>query len=91
MDQLQHTLGLDFDIQNNTTYNQKTNQAVDNTSLVVGKSLTKRIYISYNIGLLQTDSNVLTLKYLLNKYFSLQVNASDSASGLDLLYNHSKN
>lgn len=90
LDQLKQKLGLDFNIQSNTLYNQYTNQATDNTALVVGKSLSKRLYLSYNISLLQTDSNVLTLKYLLNKFFSIQVNASDTASGVDLLYTRKK-
>jgi translocation and assembly module TamB len=90
LDQLKQSLGIDFNLQNNPKYNQGTNQLGDGTALVVGKSLTKRIYVSYNVGLLQTDSNVLTLKYLLNKFFSIQVTASDSGSGLDLLYTHSK-
>lgn len=90
LDQLKQKIGVDFNIQSNTLYNQQTNQATDKTALVVGKSLTKRIYVSYNIGLLQTDSNVLTLKYLLNKFFSIQVNASDTASGVDLLFTHRK-
>ena len=90
LSQLKQTLGVDFNVQNNSLYNQKTSQVSDNTALVVSKSLSKRIYISYNIGLLQPDSNVLTLKYLLNKFFSVQVNTSDSGTGIDLLYTHGK-
>ena len=90
LSQLKQTLGIDFNLQNNTRYNQATSPNADNTALVVGKSLSKRLYLSYNIGLLQTDSNVFTLKYLLNKFFSIQVTASDTGSGLDLLYTHSK-
>ena len=91
LSQLKQSLGVDFNVQNNNThYNQTTTQAGDNTSLVVSKSLTKRLYLSYNIGLLQNDSNVLTLKYLLNKFFSIQVTTSDSGNGLDILYTHGK-
>lgn len=90
LSQLKQKLGLDFDLQNNTQYDKKTNQTTESTSLMVGKSLSKRLYISYNAGLSQTDSNVLTLKYLLNKFFSVQVNASLNASGIDLLYTHQK-
>ena len=90
IDQLKQTIGVDFNLQTTPRYNQGANQQGDKTALVVGKSLTKRIYVSYNVGLLQTDSNVLTLRYLLNKFFSIQVNTSDSGSGLDLLYTNSK-
>ncbi len=90
LEQLKQNLGIDFNVQDNPRYNQANNQAGDNTALVVGKSLSKRVYLSYNIGLLQKDSNLLTLKYLLNKFFSIQVTASDTGSGLDLLYTRGK-
>lgn len=90
MEQLKQKLGFDLNLTNNTQYNQKTNQTTENTGVVVGKSISKRIYLSYNMGFSQTDSNVLTLKYLLNKFFSVQVNASMNASGVDLLYTHQK-
>lgn len=86
MEQIKQKFGFDLNLTNNTQYNQKTNQTTENTGVVVGKSLSKRIYVSYNVGLSQADSNVLTLKYLLNKFFSVQVNASVNASGVDLLY-----
>jgi translocation and assembly module TamB len=57
---------------------------------VIGKSLSKRLYVSYNRGLRQTDANVLTLKYLLSTFFSLQVTASDAGNGIDLLYSSQK-
>ncbi|MFC3908708.1 translocation/assembly module TamB domain-containing protein [Legionella dresdenensis] len=88
--QLKQSLGIDLNLQNNQQYNQKTNQSTDSTALVVGKSLSKRIYASYNIGISQTDSNVFTLRYLLNKFFSIQVTASMTGSGLDVLYTRQK-
>ncbi|MGQ3892373.1 translocation/assembly module TamB domain-containing protein [Legionella sp. CNM-4043-24] len=88
--QLKQKLGIDFNLANNTQYNQKTNQSTDRTTVVIGKSLSKRMYVSYNVGLSQNDSNVFTLSYLLNKFFSIQVNASTTASGIDLLYTHQK-
>ncbi|CDZ78534.1 Autotransporter assembly factor TamB [Legionella massiliensis] len=90
LDQLKQTLGLDFDFKTNTTFNEQTRQVTESNSVVVGKSLSKRIYLSYNFGLATTDTNVLTLTYLLNKFFSIQVNASTNASGADLLYTHNK-
>ncbi|STX29506.1 periplasmic protein [Legionella beliardensis] len=91
LSQLKQSLGIDFNLENNIQYDQKTNQSTDNTTLVLGKSLSKRLYLSYNVGLSsKTDTNVLTLKYLLNKFFSVQVNASTSGSGIDLFYTHQK-
>ncbi|WP_347251528.1 translocation/assembly module TamB domain-containing protein [Legionella sp.] len=86
LSQLKQALGVDLDIKSNTKYNQQTNQITESSSVVVGKSITKRIYVSYNFGLAQADSNVFTLTYLLNKFLSIQVNASLTASGVDLLY-----
>lgn len=90
LSQLKSSLGLDLDIQNTSQYNQKTNQMTDGTAFVVGKSLSPRLYLSYNMGLSQNDSNMLTLKYLLNKFFSIQVNASVNSSGIDILYTRQK-
>lgn len=92
LSQLKQSLGIDFNFENDIKYDQKTNQSTDNTTLVISKSLSKRLYLSYNVGLSsKADSNVLTLKYLLNKFFSVQVNANTSGSGgIDLFYTHQK-
>ncbi|WP_157737131.1 translocation/assembly module TamB domain-containing protein [Legionella lansingensis] len=90
MEQLKHALGVDINVESTPKYDEATNQVTDRTSVVVGKSLSKRLYVSYNFGLAQTDSNVVTLTYLLNKFFSLQVNSSITGSGIDLLYTHRK-
>lgn len=90
LNQLKQTLGVDVNIANNSTYNKKTNSVNDSTTIVVGKSLSKRLYVSYNVGLSQADVNVLTLKYLLNKFLSIQVDTSTNGSGVDLLYTHQK-
>lgn len=89
VEQLKQSLGIDINLQNDEQYNQTTNQANNNTSLVVTKSIAKRVFLSYNMGLLQKDSSVIILKYLLNRYFSIQVTASDTGNGLDLLYTKS--
>lgn len=90
LDQLKKSSGFDFDVQTNTNYNQSTQQATDSTAFVVGKSLSKRLYLSYNIGLSQSNANMLTLKYILNKFFSIQVSTSDTSNGVDFLYTGSK-
>lgn len=90
LEQLKQTSGLDFNVQTNTNYNQLTNTVTDSTAFVVGKSLSKRLYLSYNIGLSQTDPNVLTLKYMLNKFFSIQISNNDTSSAIDFLYTSNK-
>lgn len=86
LDQLKKSLGFDMNVENSTQYNQKTNQTTESTDFVIGKSLSNRLYLSYNFGLSQTGGNLLTLRYLLNRFFSVQVSASPVASGVDLLY-----
>lgn len=89
LEQLKKKLGgVDMNVENNTQYNQKTNQTTEGTSFVVGKALSHRLYLSYNLGSTQSGGNLLTLRYLLNKFFSVQVSASPVASGVDLLYTH---
>ncbi|MCE0723393.1 translocation/assembly module TamB domain-containing protein [Legionella resiliens] len=90
LEQLKQTAGIDFNVQTNTNYNQLTNTTSDTTSFMVGKSLSKRLYLSYSIGLSQTDTNMLTLRYLLNKFFSIQVSNSDTSSAIDFLYTSNK-
>ncbi|RUR13901.1 translocation/assembly module TamB domain-containing protein [Legionella sp. km772] len=90
LEQLKQNLGVDFNVETNSNYNLLTNTVSDKTAFVVSKSLSKRISLSYNVGLSQADPNVVTLKYLLNKFFSIQVSSSSSSSGIDVLYTSSK-
>lgn len=90
LEQLKKNLGFDLNIQTTSNYNLATNQISDSTGVVVGKSISKRIYLSYNVGLSQADSNVLILKYLLNKFYSIQVSSSTKSNAIDVLYTSSK-
>ena len=90
LEQVKQNLGLDFNVQTNSNYNLLTNTVNDKTALVVSKTLSKRISLSYNFGLSQADPNVVTLKYLLNRFFSIQVSTSSTSNGIDVLYTSSK-
>ena len=83
LSQLKEALGFDFDVQSRTA---TSNKPASDTTFVVGKSLSKRLYLSYNVGVFQENSNTLTLKYLLNRYFSVQVSTNNVGNGVDLLY-----
>ena len=89
--QFKKSAGIDLDIQTASRYNLNTNQVSDSTGIVVGKSLSKRVYVSYNYGLSQSDPNILTLKYLINKFLSVQISSSDTSNAIDLLYTKSVN
>ncbi len=90
LQQLKQTLGFDIDLKTESKLDPETKKIADTNSVVVGKSLSKRVYLSYNFGLTKNDANVVTLTYLLNKFFSIQVNTSINASSIDLLYTHKK-
>ncbi len=90
LEQLKKNLGFDVNVQTTSNYNLATNQITDSTAVVVGKSISKKIYVSYNVGLSQNDPNVLTLKYLLNKFYSIQISSSTTSSGIDILYTSNK-
>ncbi len=84
---LQKSLGVDFDVQNKSLGTESSD--FSKTSVSVGKSITKRIYLQYNVGLFKENSSVFTLTYLLNKFLSVKVTASDDANGIDFTYSHS--
>jgi len=84
---LQKSAGIDVNVENNSLGTNASD--ISKTSLSIGKSVTKRIYLRYNVGLFQENSNVLTLTYLLNKFLSIKVTASDVGSGLDFIYSRS--
>jgi translocation and assembly module TamB len=84
---LQKSTGVDIDVQNNSMGNDVSDYS--KTSLVVGKAITKRIYLKYNVGLFQENSSVFTLTYLLNKFLSIKVTASDIGNGIDVMYSRS--
>jgi len=84
---LQKSTGVDLNVQNDSL---GTNSGdVSKTSVMVGKSITKRLYLRYNVGLFQENSSVLTLTYLLNKFLSIKVTASDIGNGIDFMYSRS--
>ncbi len=75
--QIGSRLGLeDVQIENDASGND--------ASLVVGKYLSPKLYISYGIGLF-TPENLLRLRYKFNSWLTLQTE-SGTQSGADLLY-----
>jgi translocation and assembly module TamB len=87
LQQLKNRLNVDVDLQNNTRTTQA-NSLTQGTAIGVGKSITERMYLHYTIDLFQDNSNVLTLTYLLNQFFSIQVTANNIGNGIDILYTH---
>ncbi|BBB14689.1 putative periplasmic protein [Candidatus Rickettsiella viridis] len=87
----QKKMGIDqLTIGANPIFNPNTNKLQQNTSLIIGKSFSPRLNISYSLELLDPIS-VLQINYLLNKNFSLQSTNSNFANGIDLLYKVERN
>ncbi len=69
----------------------ETTGGVKETSLVVGKYLSPRLYVNYGIGLFQ-PVNTFTIRYLLGRQWTLQaqqgaaVGGQGQATGVDILY-----
>jgi autotransporter translocation and assembly factor TamB len=69
-----------------TSYVDPTSASLkQNTSLMLGKALSPKLYLSYSVGLF-SPVNILTLKYLITEKWSLQATNSTFANGVDLFY-----
>lgn len=86
INKVQKTIGIDqLTIGAQPIFNPNANQLQENTSLIIGKSLSPRLKISYSLGLLDPIS-IIQINYLLNKNFSLQGTNSTFENGIDLIY-----
>ena len=63
---------------------------MDNTSLVLGKALSPKLFISYSVGLLE-PINILRFNYKLTKHISLRTESNPNAQGIDVFYTIEKN
>ena len=54
-------------------------------SVVVGKYLSPRLYVTYGLGLFEPVST-FKIRYLLSREWSLQAEQSGTATGADILY-----
>jgi translocation and assembly module TamB len=69
----------------------QTTGGVQQTSLIVGKYLSPRLYVNFGVGLFE-PINTFTIRYLLGRQWSLQaqqgaaITGQGQATGVDLLY-----
>ncbi|MSP53071.1 MAG: hypothetical protein EXR81_02315 [Gammaproteobacteria bacterium] len=88
---LKNTFKLDqIGLQSNNYLSKSNNSVQHNTSLVLGKMLSPKLFISYSIGLL-APINTVTASYALNKNVSTQTSSSILGSGVDLIYSFEHN
>lgn len=84
--ELQTVSGLDkISVESSNYVNPSTATVKQNTSLVLGKALSPKLYISYSVGLLEAV-NIFTAKYAITDDWSLQSTNNSFASGVDLFY-----
>jgi translocation and assembly module TamB len=96
MNEFQNALGLSqFGIETeesaavpatiNPDITQPQNQPITNTSIVLGKYLTPKLYISYSRGLID-PTNIFKISYILGKHWSIQTEGNNVDRGVDLFF-----
>jgi translocation and assembly module TamB len=84
VENIQNRLGLEeFGVQTQEKY--FSTQEGNDTMLVVGKSLTDRVYVQFIQGMLMPFS-ALRIKYFLSKYFAVGAETSTEGQGVDLYF-----
>lgn len=85
-DKVQNFLDLsELDIGSTEYFNPNDNSSGNTTTVNIGKKLGKKLSLHYTIGFFQ-PVQILSLKYLLNKYFTVQSESSTIENGADIFY-----
>lgn len=83
---LQKSLGLEeLDIDSQYEINPSTQETVHHTAFVLGKYLSPKFYVNYSLDLFD-HTNTFKIRYLLNKFWTVQSIANTTKSGIDILY-----
>jgi translocation and assembly module TamB len=90
---LQDSLGLaEMNVQTVQTFNPTDGGSVGTPSLVLGKAISKKLYVHYSVSLFSaTPVSVFNLRYKFNKHWSVQTETSTIDNGADLLYTIEQN
>lgn len=84
--QLQNTLGLEqISFESQRYYDPSIGQVTSSTALVLGKSLSPRIFVSSSVRL-REQRYILRLNYILADHWLLQSATDGQDTGLDLVY-----
>ncbi len=88
--QLKQGLGLtELGVESETLMNAIGVPVDQQTAFVIGKRLTKNIYIRYSLGLGQgpfVPANTFELRYTINRHWTLKTDSSTLGNGADILY-----
>lgn len=89
--QIQSGLGLsEMGVESETSTDTLGNPLNRQSAFVVGKHLTRKLYVRYSIGMID-PVNVFELRYLLDKNWAVQTDSSTLGNGADVLYTFQKN
>jgi translocation and assembly module TamB len=88
---LQKSLGLgELGIESQNTVDPLGNTINHNNAVVLGKALSRKLYLRYSIGIID-PVNTLEVIYEINHKWSVQTSRSSLGSGIDLLYSIERN
>ncbi len=91
IDRFKQTLSLDqIGLQSDSYLNSKTNTVEQNTSLVLGKMLSPKLFVRYSIGLIE-PINTLSTAYQFNQHWTAQTQSNSLGNGIDLTYSWEQN
>lgn len=89
--QIQSGLGLsEMGVESETASESNGNPLNRQSAFVVGKHLTRNLYVRYSIGLLD-PVNVFEMRYLFTKHWAVQTDSSTLGNGADVLYTFERN
>lgn len=83
--QLKSTLGLEVDVGATSQVSKENQSVTQNTSVILGKALSPRLFLNYSIGIVQ-PVNTLRLTYKISPRWSAQSETSSLGNGGDLFY-----
>lgn len=86
VNKIKSTLNLnEISFESSNYVNPNSNTVQQNTSLVLGKMLSPKLYVRYSIGLI-VPINTLSATYSFTENWSLQTQTNSLGNGVDLLY-----
>lgn len=85
-DQLKSKLGLsELDIGTQSEIDPKTQETFQHTAFVLGKYLSPKFYVNYSLDLFD-HTNTFKVRYLINRFWTIQSVANTNTSGVDIMY-----
>jgi translocation and assembly module TamB len=85
-DKLKKSLGLaEFGLGTQSERDPNSQETIQHTAFILGKYLSPKFYVNYSLDLFD-HTNTFKIRYLLNKFWTIQSVANTKGSGVDILY-----